>query len=80
MSPTSELQSGAAINGSYNTIAQSTFTGGNRTVTHLPTISKDLGGQGTDQFWQWADKTPNGQLVTSYYDRSYGTDQATGYQ
>jgi hypothetical protein len=55
-----------------------TFTGGNRTVTHLPTISKDLGGHGTDQFWQWSAKTTGGQLVTSYYDRSYGTDQATG--
>ena len=33
----------------------------------------------TDQFWQGAAFTPGGTLVVSYYDRSYGTDNTTGY-
>src|SRR5919202_1939253 len=33
----------------------------------------------TDQFWQWISFTKNGKLATSYFDRMYGTDEATGY-
>ena len=33
----------------------------------------------TDQFWQGAAFTPDGVLVASYYDRSYGADNTTGY-
>jgi hypothetical protein len=33
----------------------------------------------TDQFWQWLAFNPRGKLAISYYDRQYGTDEATGY-
>ena len=33
----------------------------------------------TDQFWQGAAFTPDGALVVSYYDRSYGNDNTTGF-
>jgi hypothetical protein len=32
----------------------------------------------TDQFWQWTAFSGKGQLVTSYFDRQYGTDETTG--
>ncbi len=55
------------------------FTGTKQAVTKLPTCSKELGGQLTDQWWQWTAKTPGGRAICSYYDRAYGTDQSTGY-
>lgn len=30
---------------------------------------------GSDQFWQWSGFGNNGNLVASYYDRQYGTDE-----
>ena len=33
----------------------------------------------TDQYWQGAAFAADGTLVASYYDRSYGTDNTTGY-
>jgi hypothetical protein len=34
---------------------------------------------GTDQWWQWAAFSKGGKLAVSYYDRHYGSDEATGY-
>jgi hypothetical protein len=34
---------------------------------------------GTDQWWQWAAMTVNGELAVSYYDRQYGSDETSGY-
>jgi hypothetical protein len=33
----------------------------------------------TDQFWQGATMSARGTLVVSYYDRSYGRDNTTGF-
>jgi hypothetical protein len=32
-----------------------------------------------DQWWQWIAFTKGGKLAISYYDRQYGTDEATGF-
>jgi hypothetical protein len=55
------------------------FTGTNIGVAHLPSVSKELGATFTDQWWQWMALDTSGTPVTSYYDRSYGTDQSTGW-
>jgi hypothetical protein len=56
-----------------------TFTGTTTDPRALPTATTDPGQATTDQFWQWIAFTKNGKLATSYYDRQYGTDEATGY-
>jgi hypothetical protein len=55
------------------------FTGTHTGVTHLPSCSLELGREFTDQWWQWTALDNSGRAVSSYYDRSYGNDQATGY-
>ncbi len=45
----------------------------------LPVITDGPKQASTDQFWQNAAFTPDGTLVASYYDRSYGDDNTTGY-
>jgi len=74
------------VNGCNNDIIRSVsnnggkkFTGTNNGVTHLPTCSRELGKTLTDQWWQWTVPDAAGRAVSSYYDRSYGDDQATGY-
>jgi hypothetical protein len=57
-----------------------TFTGTTTDPRALATATTDPGQATTDQFWQWIAFTKNGKLATSYYDRQYGTDEATGYQ
>jgi hypothetical protein len=57
-----------------------TFTGTTTDPRALPTATNDPGQATTDQFWQWIAFTKNGKLATSYYDRQYGSDEATGYQ
>jgi len=32
-----------------------------------------------DAFWQWSAFTSSGRLTSSFYDRSFGTDNATGF-
>jgi hypothetical protein len=32
---------------------------------------------GKDQWWQWSTVNNSGEIVTSYYDRQYGTDETT---
>jgi len=45
----------------------------------LPVVTDGPKQASTDQFWQNAAFTPDGKLVASYYDRSYGDDNTTGY-
>jgi hypothetical protein len=57
----------------------STFTGTTLDPRVMPVATTDPGQATTDQWWQWIDFTKNGKLATSYYDRQYGTDEATGF-
>jgi len=56
-----------------------TFTGGTVNPRKLPGVRPESGKAVADQFWQWAEYTPEGTLAVSYRDRGYGNDQATGY-
>jgi hypothetical protein len=56
-----------------------TFTGTTADPRVLPVATTDPGQATTSQWWQWIDFTKNGKLATSYYDRQYGTDEATGF-
>src|SRR5437588_1835516 len=56
-----------------------TFTGTTTDPRALPTTNTAAAQATTDQFWQWIAYTKNGKLATSYYDRQYGTDEATGF-
>lgn len=56
-----------------------TFTGGTTDPRSLPTVNSTPAQANTDQWFQWAGfgtNTPN--LVVSYYDRQYGSDETTG--
>jgi hypothetical protein len=55
------------------------FQGTTKGVQKLPTISVEQFGHFTDQFWQWTDKDFTNSPVSMYYDRSYGTDQSSGF-
>ena len=55
-----------------------TFTGTDTDVRRLPTTSRSANDR-SDQFWQWAAFDPKGRLAVSYYDRSYGSDEQTGF-
>ena len=56
----------------------STFTGTTTDPRQLPVVTTAKGQNGTDQWWQWTAFTPTGTLVSSYYDRQYGSDETTG--
>ena len=55
------------------------FTGTTLNPRVLPSVRPERAGRVADQFFQWAEFTPQGRLAVGYRDRSYGTDQATGY-
>jgi hypothetical protein len=55
-----------------------TFTGARTDPRTLATVNPDPGQATTDQFWQWAAFTRTGLLAVSYYDRQFGSDEATG--
>ncbi|GAC1327503.1 MAG: sialidase family protein [Chloroflexota bacterium] len=59
--------------------AGATFTGTTTDPRLLPTVNQAPRQIGTDQWFQWADFTPDGRLAVSYYDRQYGDDEITGY-
>jgi hypothetical protein len=61
---------------SVSTDAGATFTGGTTNPRMLPVVSVQK--KVADAFWQWAAYTRSGVLAVSYYDRSYGNDNATG--
>lgn len=51
------------------------FTGASTPAWQLPAVS----GEGfADQWWEWAAATPDGSFAVTFYDRRYGTDEATG--
>jgi len=56
-----------------------TFTGTTQDPRVQQVVTTDPGQATTDQWWQWIDFTKTGKLATSYYDRQYGSDEATGY-
>ena len=56
-----------------------TFTGGTVNPRALPSVRPEKGSKVADQFFQWAEFTPKGELAVAYRDRGYGTDQSTGY-
>jgi hypothetical protein len=64
---------------SQSTNGGATFTGTATDPRLMPVATTDPGQATTDQFWQWISFTKNGKLATSYYDRQFGTDEATGY-
>jgi hypothetical protein len=55
-----------------------TFTGTTTDPRQLPVVNTTKRQAHTDQWFQWAAFTPSGTLVTSYYDRQYGSDEVTG--
>ncbi len=55
-----------------------TFTGTTADPRSLPVVTAAPGQARTDQWFQWASFTPSGTLVSSYFDRQYGTDETTG--
>lgn len=63
---------------SVSTNAGSTFAGTTTDPRQLPVATDSRGQASTDQFWQGTTFTPNGTLVVSSYDRSYGNDNTTG--
>ena len=58
--------------------AGASFTGSTTDPRQLPVVNTAKGQATTDQWFQWAAFTPKGTLVTSYYDRQYGSDETTG--
>jgi hypothetical protein len=54
------------------------FTGTKTDPRKLPVVTTAPGQARTDQWFQWTAFTPGGTLVTSYYDRQYGSDETTG--
>ncbi len=80
------LYTGVKSGGCNNDILRSTsstggrsFSGGTIDPRRLPVVSNNTAQATTDQFWQGVAFTPGGTLVASYYDRSYGRDNSTGY-
>jgi hypothetical protein len=72
---------GACNNKILMSVSDNGGTSFNGTVTDpttLPVVNTASGQATTDQWWQWAAFTPSGTLVTSYYDRQYGSDETTG--
>lgn len=55
-----------------------TFTGSTTDPRLMPVVTTTKKQATTDQWFQWAAFTPRGTLVTSYYDRQYGSDEITG--
>jgi hypothetical protein len=55
-----------------------TFTGTTTDTRRLPVVTSAPRQAQTDQWAPWAAFTPRGTLAVSYYDRQYGTDEATG--
>src|SRR4051794_35616672 len=64
---------------SVSTNGGASFTGGTVNPRRLPSARPESGKAVADQFWQWAEFTPEGTLAVSYRDRGYGNDQATGF-
>jgi hypothetical protein len=64
---------------SVSTDGGASFTGSTADVRDLAVVTTAPGQARTDQFWQWTTFTPNGTLVSAYYDRQYGADENIGF-
>jgi hypothetical protein len=79
------LYQGVTVPGSCHNdiLLAESFDGGKAFTTtdadprDVPSVNPD--NTFTNHFWQWSAITPGGTLVTSYYDRSYGQDETTGF-
>jgi hypothetical protein len=58
--------------------AGASFTGSTVDPRLLPVVNTASRQKRTDQWWQWTGFTPKGTLVSSYYDRQYGSAEFTG--
>jgi hypothetical protein len=58
--------------------AGTSFTGTTTDPRLLPVVNTASQQATTDQWWQWTTFTPSGTLVSSYYDRQYGSAEFTG--
>ncbi len=63
---------------SVSSNAGASFTGSTVDPRLLPVVNTAKGQATTDQWWQWTSFTPRGTLVTSYYDRQYGSSEFSG--
>jgi hypothetical protein len=52
------------------------FDGTTTSVVDLPTVN--AASPYADQWFHWSARTPDGQVVVSFYDRSYGNDESSG--
>ncbi len=76
------VKTGGCNNGilySVSTNAGGSFSGSTVDPRILPVVTTAKNQGSTDQFWQNAAFTPKGTFVVSYYDRSYGNDNTTGF-
>jgi hypothetical protein len=72
---------GACHNGIVLSVSRNggaSFTGTGTDVRTLPVTASTAGQRSSDQYFQGMAFTPSGELVTSSFDRSYGTDETTG--
>jgi hypothetical protein len=59
--------------------AGASFSGAATDPRAQTSVTSAPGQATTDQWWQWLAFNPQGKLAISYYDREYGSDEATGY-
>ena len=64
---------------SVSTDGGATFSGAAVDPRTGTSATSSRGQATTDQWWQWLAFNPQGKLAISYYDRQYGSDEATGY-
>ncbi|MGH8961099.1 MAG: exo-alpha-sialidase [Jatrophihabitantaceae bacterium] len=64
---------------SVSTNRGAAFSGTTIDPRQLPVVTDAAKQASTDQYWQGATINSDGTLVVSYYDRSYGSDNSTGY-
>jgi len=64
---------------SVSTNGGASFNGTITDPTTLTIVNQGPQQKFTDQFWQWAGFTPSGDLVVSYFDRTYGNDETNGF-
>lgn len=81
-----DLYTGVKTGGCNNDILYSVSTNGAHSFSGtrvdprlLPVVSSGSKQASTDQYWQGAAFSKTGTLAVSYYDRSYGRDNTTGY-
>ena len=64
---------------SVSTNGGASFTGTSQDVRSLPVAESTTAQRSTDQFFQGMAFNSSGKLVVGAYDRSYGTDETTGF-